>query len=172
MVLELVATAALGLGVGGVVLALRYFSGGRVPGYMVPIAAGLGMLLFSLWSEYSWFSRVRSQLPERVAILRTFEERSTLKPWSYLVPRIERFSAFDPASLHTHPDFPDLRMVEVVLVAHLQPTFTVTQLVDCAAGRSAEVDGQLTLSDGGAPVDADWQRMDEGDPLLVAACGG
>ncbi|MCB1971655.1 MAG: hypothetical protein H6851_11100 [Geminicoccaceae bacterium] len=170
MIMELVATFALGLGVAGVVLVLRFLSRGRLPGYLVPIAAGLGMITFTIWGEYSWFSRVEAGLPDNVVVLGEFSNSVPYRPWTYVFPQINRFSAVDLGSRKRHPDHPDLNMVDVFLVAHREPTRTLTMFVDCAGRRSAEVDGALMLDDNGAPEDANWIGLDGSDPLLVAVC--
>ena len=68
MLLDLIATLAAAFGCAGLALAARLISRGRLPRWIVPMSAGLGMLLFSVWNEYTWFDRVTAQLPETVVV--------------------------------------------------------------------------------------------------------
>jgi len=57
MFLELIATVTVGIGTGGIVVLINKATRGRLPRWLVPVAAGLSMIGFTLWSEYSWAGR-------------------------------------------------------------------------------------------------------------------
>ena len=65
---ELVATVFAGLGAAGIALLLRKLSAQKLPRYLVPVFAGLGMLGFQIHAEYNWYSHQKSLLPERYAV--------------------------------------------------------------------------------------------------------
>ena len=55
MFLDLVATISAAFALAGVALILRSLSRKRLPGWIVPAAAGFGMLSFAIWNEYTWY---------------------------------------------------------------------------------------------------------------------
>jgi hypothetical protein len=60
MFLELIAAFAAAFVAAGIVLAVNMATGGRLPRWAMPVAAGAAMLGYAVWSEYSWFARTRS----------------------------------------------------------------------------------------------------------------
>ena len=63
MIWEFVATLSAGIGAAGIMMMIRLFIK-KLPKWLVPAAAGLGMIGFQVYSEYTWFSHTRSLLPE------------------------------------------------------------------------------------------------------------
>ena len=63
MLFELIAAVVTGVALAGVAMLLRWLSRGLLPKWIVPTMAGLGMLGYSIWSEYSWFDRMNLALP-------------------------------------------------------------------------------------------------------------
>ncbi|MCB2053009.1 MAG: hypothetical protein KDE35_02050 [Geminicoccaceae bacterium] len=170
MLVELVATFALGLGTAGLVWLAHRLSGGRLPGYLAPVAAGAAMLVFTIWSEYSWFERTRAGLGGRVEVARSFEESSAWQPWTLLVPRTTRFTAVDLATVRRNEAQPGMVMADVYLVARRQPVLRVTQFYDCDGHRRADARDGLELSGDGAPVNARWVAVGRDDAVLRAVC--
>src|SRR5690606_22292277 len=83
MFFELIAAVVAGVAVAGIAMGLRWISRGFLPKWIVPAAAGLGMLSFAIWSEYSWFERNVATQPTGVIVAWNNEQRSFLRPWSY-----------------------------------------------------------------------------------------
>lgn len=96
MIWELFATAAAGFGAAGIMMMIRMFAK-RLPKWWVPAAAGLGMLGFQIYSEYSWFDHTRSLLPPSAAVVAEVPKTAFYKPWSYLKPQVLQFVAVDSA---------------------------------------------------------------------------
>ena len=70
MIWEWIATITAGLGAAGLLMLLRLFYK-RLPKSLIPAAAGLGMLLFQIHSEYTWFDHTRSLLPASAVVVVT-----------------------------------------------------------------------------------------------------
>jgi hypothetical protein len=54
MIWELLATIFAGLGAAGLVMAFRAIFK-KLPKWLIPAGAGLGMLFFQVYNEYSWY---------------------------------------------------------------------------------------------------------------------
>lgn len=170
MLMELIATAVLGLAVAGIVLAVSRFSGQRLPRSAAPLAAGAAMIAFQVWSEYAWFDRTRSALPEGMQVTASYEEAVPWRPWTYLAPQVTRFAAVDVLAARRHDKHPDQVMANVLLFTRFAPTRSVPQLVDCKGQRRAVLIDGVTFGTDGAVLNPDWRDVEGDDPLLGALC--
>jgi hypothetical protein len=171
MLIEWIATIALGFGAAGVVMILRRFSGGSIPRFAIPAAAGAAMIGFAIWSEYSWFSRTTAALPPGVVITGSHSVSSGFRPWSYIVPFVNRFSAVDRASIRRNERAPGQVMIDLLLVTRNAPAANLPLLVDCTGKRRANIVDGVTFDSDGVPVGAEWHPLESGDPLIDAVCG-
>lgn len=170
MFLELVATFVIGFGAAGIILILNWISGRRLPRALLPIGAGLAMIGFTIWSEYNWYPRTLSQLPEDVVVLIENEKTAFYQPWSYLKPYVDRFAAVDVARALRNENLPDQVIVPIYFMGRWAPGSEVPIIVDCAGSRRADMADGMEFDDQGAPVDAAWVSLEDGDPLLEAVC--
>lgn len=170
MLMEFFAAIALGFGAAGVALMARRLSGGRLPRTLVPVAAGLGMLGFAIWSEYSWFDRHSGALPEGIVVTTSVRESSGWRPWTWAAPFITRYAAVNAAGARQNPNLPGMVLADVYLVSRHAPPIVVPHIVDCRAGRSAELLGEVSFDDEGLPKDAPWRPLAADDPLYRALC--
>ena len=115
MLMDYIATIAAGLGLVGLVVIVRHLSKGRLPKWTIPAAIGLGMILFSVWNEYTWYARTTQALPEQVIILSSPADKAAYRPWTYVFPVSTRFAALDGVGMVKSPGNPDFRMAEVLL---------------------------------------------------------
>lgn len=99
MIWHLIAAAFAGLGAAGLGLLLRFISGKRVPRWVVPVFAGLGMLAYQINYEYSWFEDKRERLPETATVVSRDKAQMLWRPWTYLFPLTNAFSVVDQDSL-------------------------------------------------------------------------
>ncbi|MCV6592394.1 MAG: hypothetical protein OIF48_05535 [Silicimonas sp.] len=170
MFLELIATIFAGIACAGVAMLVNLATGRRLPKWILPVAAGGGMIAMTISNEYTWFARTAERLPEGVTIAMTVEEQSWFRPWTQLAPYVERFAAVDTASLRRNENLPDQRMADVYFFGRWSPVNLAPMLFDCAGARSALlIDGAAFDADGGVS-DAAWQAMPAGDPILKLAC--
>ncbi|MDK3019691.1 hypothetical protein [Pseudodonghicola flavimaris] len=172
MFLELIAVIVAGIAVAGLMLLIRRLSGGRLPGWLVPAAAGAAMIVVTIASEYGWYARTRATLPEGVEVIDEVESRAAYRPWTYLVPMVERFAALDRAGLRQNPARPGVFLVDLYLFARWSAPKWVTVAVDCQGGRQALLTADADFGPDGDITGAAWQQMDPEDPLAAALCNG
>ncbi|MEM9724906.1 MAG: hypothetical protein AAF909_05510 [Pseudomonadota bacterium] len=169
MLLEFVAAIAAAFAAAGVVMALNWLLGGRLPRVALPIAAGAAMLGYGVWSEYSWFDRTSGGLPDGMAVTFTHAEPSAFRPWTYVSPFVSRFSAIDAAGARTNPGAPGKVLADLYLFARYAPTAKAPILVDCDGRRRAEATG-AQFNEAGGVASAEWRALEPTDPLLAALC--
>lgn len=172
MLLEFIATIVAGFGAAGVALVLRRLAGGRMPSWLVPVAAGGAMLAYAIWSEYSWFGRAVAGLPEGVVVVGQSESSAPWRPWTYIVPMTDRFVALDTRSVQTNDAAPDQRIADTYFFARWMPTRRVSVVFDCAGNRRAPMVEGLAMDDAGRITNADWVDVPAEDPALRTVCGG
>lgn len=173
MLFELIAAVAAGVALAGLAMGLRWISRGLLPKWIVPAAAGLGMLSYAIWSEYSWFERNVAIQPDGVVVAWNNEQRSVLRPWSYYKPVVTRYSAVDTRTIQRHPDQPEQVMVDIVLSARWQPAARVKVLFECAGGRRADLVGDdVKIAADGTVTGISWTALLPDDRLLAIACRG
>ena len=161
----LVAAATLGL----MIWALRRWLP-SMPRWSVPVAAGVGLIGFTIWSEYSWFDRVSGELPPEVEVVEVVEEAMPLRPWTYLAPIKMRFVAIDHRKSLAHPQAPNLRIVTLYSFARWQPVIEGLMAVDCAGKRHVMVVEGVTFTEDGTLSGAEWQTATPEDQLQQSAC--
>ncbi len=170
MFLELIGTVFAGLATAGVVMLLIWFTGGRLPRWTAPVAAGLAMIAMTITSEYGWYGRTKEGLPEGVVVIETVENRSFYRPWTMVSPYVDRFAALDEASLRQNPDVPGQTMADLYFFGRWAPVSKMSILVDCNGLRRASLTDGATYDARGAVTDADWVSVTADDTVLVAVC--
>lgn len=158
MFYELISVIAAGFAGAGIGLLLRRFAK-NLPRWVVPICAGAAMLTVAISNEYSWFGRQEQALPEGLQIVESHDSRAFWRPWTYLVPFKDRFTALDKVSELTNPDLPQLRILNLYHYTRWQPIRRSTVVFDCANAAQATLPQGAELSPDGTLVGATW-----GDP--------
>ncbi|WP_066702928.1 hypothetical protein [Celeribacter ethanolicus] len=159
MLLEFIATISAGVGAAGLMVALRKFTRGGLPKWLVPAAAGLAMLAFTIWSDYSWFARAQATLGPDKIVATSVEKQQIWRPWTYAAPVTTQFIALDKAKTTV-----DGAMVgtDMYLLSRRGDSAIVPVTFDCLMSRRTDAHGELT--------GADWISMDQNDPILRTAC--
>lgn len=170
MFIELIATIFAGIACAGVMLLLNRTVGRRLPKWLVPVAAGAGMLVMIISNEYTWFSRTVEQLPDGIDVAMTVEEQSWLRPWTQLWPYTKRFVAVDTGTARTNENLPDQRIADLYFFGRWSPVNQTPMLFDCAVAQSALLIDGATFAQDGSITDADWQTMPVDDPILKMVC--
>lgn len=172
MFLELIATFVAGFaGAGMMMLVVRLFRG-RLPRWLIPVAAGAAMLGATISSEYSWYSRTSGNLPEGVTVAHTVEGKAMYRPWTYLLPYTERFMAVDTATLRRNEAQPGMVLAELLFFGRWQPVQKLAVMFDCVGHRQTQLPEEVNFDDNGALIGAVWVPIPADDPALVIACGG
>ena len=170
MLLEFIATIALGLGVAGLIMALNLLLGRRLPRWFVPAGAGLAMILFLVYLEYSWAPRTAAQLPEGVIVTSKSSQTMWYRPWTYVRPLSLRMVVVDTRRNRTHPAWPERVMTTLVLFERWMPTREVPVVFDCERQRRADLHARVELGEDGRLDGADWISLDADDVALRSAC--
>lgn len=172
MLIDFISMVAIGFAVGGCFFLVNHMSGRRVPKWLIPAAAGLAMLGFTIWNEYSWADRYAALYPDTAVVTFRNEQSQAWRPWTMLAPVTTRMAMLDrgpEAALPADPG-PDYRLARIHLVERWKPSFAVTVVFDCVGGRRADagLDG-ITAAE---LTNADWLEIDQEDAAFRAACGG
>ncbi|GAB4522646.1 MAG: hypothetical protein Tsb0019_24470 [Roseibium sp.] len=171
MFIELIATIVAGIAAAGAVMLVNHLTGRRLPRWLAPVFAGLAMLLMTISNEYGWYGRTKEALPEGLVVARTVDSRAVYRPWTYVVPYVERFAAVDTLSLKTHPAQPGVILAETYFFGRWSPVERLPVLVDCTNGKRAALTDAFAFENNGTVSGADWVAVPAGDPLLATICG-
>jgi hypothetical protein len=169
MFFELVGTIMAGIAAALLIWAIRRWKP-AIPNWVLPVGAGVAMLAAAMSSEYGWYTRISGQLPETFVVAQRLDERSPLRPWTYILPYTSRFVAIDRGSLRTNPQVPDHRMVDLYFFGRWAPNQRLTVLWDCARNRTAALGEGAVFDEDGQVANASWQPVPPDDPVFVAAC--
>jgi len=52
------------------------------PRWLVPVAAGIGLIGTTVWLEYDWFRRVGAELPPGFVVVDARATSNPLRPWT------------------------------------------------------------------------------------------
>ncbi|MCC5883730.1 MAG: hypothetical protein JJU25_13965 [Halomonas sp.] len=168
MIWHLVAALFAALGAAGLGLILRLASGKRLPTWIIPVFAGLGMLGYQVHYEYSWLEHKQEQLPPTSRVVHTEQDSMLWRPWTYVVPLTVAFSVVDQNSMVPR-QVDDQELVEFILYRfekeyidrlHHQP-----YLMNCTTSQMVPIseESRQPLTDG-------MRRVNEGSRLLEAVC--
>ncbi|WP_170784507.1 hypothetical protein [Ruegeria lacuscaerulensis] len=171
MFLELIATIFAGIAFAGVVMVINKFTGGRLPKWVAPVAAGLGMIGMTISSEYSWYDRTKDTLPDGMTVVQEVESRALYRPWTYAVPFVNRFAAIDTVSVRTNEQVPEQRLVDLYFFGRWAPVSKLPVAVDCAQNLRANLADGAEFGADGQLVNADWITGTTDDPIIEATCG-
>ena len=171
MFLELIGTIFAGFAFAGVVMVINKLTGGRLPRWAAPVAAGLGMIGMTIASEYSWYDRTVDTLPDGMEIVQEVESKAFYRPWTYAVPFVNRFAAVDTVSVRTNEQVPEQRLVDMYFFGRWSPVSKLPVAVDCSANSRASLADGAEFGDDGRLLNADWLPVGAQDPILEATCG-
>lgn len=170
MFFELIGTIVAGIAAALLVWAINRTLKGRLPKWLVPVSAGAAMLLATISSEYTWFTRAQSIMPNGFVVAETVEETNFYRPWTYVKPYVSRFIAVDSATVRTHPARPEQRMVDLIIYGRWNRTAKIPALFDCTANARADLVDGADFGPDGEVLNVVWQPMDVGSLMLKAAC--
>lgn len=170
MFIELIATVFAGVACAGIAMLLNILTGRRLPKWVMPIAAGMGMLGMTISNEYTWYERTAERLPDGVEIATTVDEQSWMRPWTQLWPYTKRFAALDTGTMRTNENLPNQRLADLYFFGRWSPVNQAPMLFDCVTSKSALLIDGVEFAADGSVANADWQPMEASDPILQMAC--
>ncbi|MDV4145497.1 MULTISPECIES: hypothetical protein [Shimia] len=170
MFLELIATIVAGIAAAGIMMVITRASGGRLPKWLTPVAAGAAMIAATISNEYGWYGRTSKSLPDEFMIVDTVESKALYRPWTYVRPYVDRFAALDVQSVQRHDEAPAMRMADMYFFGRWAPVNKLSVIADCAALRRAAVTEGVTLNADGSATGAAWLPVPLDDPLVSTMC--
>lgn len=138
--------------------------------WVMPAAIGASMIAYSVWNEYTWFERIRSSLPDSVAIVGKGERSVFWAPWTLVAPVTVRFIALDTRTRVESEQRAGLVLTELLLVERWSPTRRAAVAFDCNRSMRADLGGSARIAPDGTLEGGQWRSMSAGDPVLMAAC--
>lgn len=172
MLFELVATVIAGAAGGGLMLLVNRLLGRRLPKWLIPAAAGCAMIAATISSEYGWYGRTTSVMPERVVVIQTVENKAFFRPWTYVKPFVHRFMALDRDSVHAMEEAPSLTVADLLFFGRWQQVQVLSVVFDCAQNRQSQLPAEPKISAQGELENAVWHPVASGDKLMGLVCGG
>ncbi|AQZ95754.1 hypothetical protein BVH74_13780 [Halopseudomonas phragmitis] len=167
MIWHLVALAAAGLGAAGIGFLLRAASGRKLPKWIVPVFAGMGMLTYQIYYEYYWFEHKQSQLPASSVVVATEQQQAIWRPWTYLLPMTVGFSVVDRSNL-TEVQLDDNRIKRFILYRFQKEYVDLVShqphLLNC------DTQELVPEADDGSLRPELMRKLDSDDPLYLAVC--
>ncbi len=170
MFIELIATVFAGIAAAGLMMLVNLAMGRRLPRWLTPVAAGVGMIAATISNEYSWYDRTRDALPDGMRVALTVDEQSWLRPWTQAWPYTERFVAVDAGNARRNDAQPGQVLTDIYFFGRWSPVNRAPMLFDCTGARAALLIDGAAFGQDGAVADADWQTLPSDDPLLSTAC--
>lgn len=169
---SLVTAVIAGFAGAGIGLVLRSLSRHRLPKGVIPVCAGLAMLISTVALEYGWENGTRATMPADLVIVSTREQQTWYQPWTFIRPWTRGFIGFSPAETVETAPGSGLLAVQLRLQERWQPQMIRPALVDCAADRWTDITAAMTFTETGHPVEAVWRAPDPEDPVIRAVCRG
>lgn len=99
MIWTLLTAAGVAFLAAGIAQYARLLTARRLPKWIVPAAAGLGILGYQIYMEYSWFERTQQMLPEGSVVTEVRETPAFWRPWTFAVPLKMGFSVVEPSKV-------------------------------------------------------------------------
>jgi hypothetical protein len=168
MIWHLIAAVFAGLGAAGIALLLRFISRRKLPRWIVPVFAGMGMLGYQIHTEYTWFDTKRSRLPESARVVDLEHGSMLWRPWTFAFPMPVAFEVVDRENrVATRAD--DQRLVEFMLYRfekqNLDRVVHQAFLMNCSTRELVPMGGEERR-----PRFSEMRRLDASDPLVEAVC--
>ncbi|MCW9045381.1 MAG: hypothetical protein OQK35_03520 [Alphaproteobacteria bacterium] len=168
--IEIISIITIGLGIGGTILLAFKLFRKTPPRYIVPLSAGLAMIVFTIWNEYAWFPRTVDQLPSDVIVVRELPASSILFPWTLIVPSVESFIIMDTLKVQRHKTHTDFVMVETGIVSRYSPNKAGLHMFNCALGTRADIGPGTNFDKNGMPIEVTWFKADKEGLMYIRAC--
>lgn len=170
MLFDFIAAAASAFALAGIAMFLRVITRNLLPKWIIPAAAGIGMLGYAIWNEYTWYPRMIMGLPAEVTVVSAPEESQFYRPWSLFKPLVLRFVAYDGVNVLRSTEVDGILQGDAVFVTRWHPVQRVRVAFDCKAGKQALLVDGATLAPNGTLTGAEWFAPPAEDELQAAAC--
>lgn len=172
MLFNLLGSVAVAAVTGLLMFLVRRHFWRTMPRWVLPAAAGLAMIVFSIWNSYAWYGRITDHLSEGVVVAATYPTRSPIEPWTYAFPRVQHFVAVNMAGRTQVAGHPEIVFAEVIEFQQFKPVRRSLQIFDCRTGRMGNPPAEEPQVDAaGTIIGVDWSPSAAGAPIIATACG-
>ncbi len=156
----------------GIALLLRHLSGKRLPKGIIPVGAGLGMIVATIGLEYGWYDGVRSTMAEDLVVISERQQQAWYQPWTYVEPWVRGFIGYSPSETVETAPGSGILVVQMRRQERWQPQMVLPALVDCDLERRAEILPETEFDAAGQPENVIWRDVGGDDPIIAAVCRG
>lgn len=156
----------------GIGFLLRTITRKKLPKGIVPICAGLTMIVATIGQEYGWQDGVRSTMPDDLVIISEREQQAWYQPWTFIQPWVRGFISYSPSESVETAEGSGIYAVQLRIQERWQPQTIMPILVDCGADRWTDVTPDTSLTDTGEPEGTPWRETGREDPIVSTVCSG
>lgn len=167
MIWHFIAAGFAALGAAGIAQYLRILTRKKLPRWIVPVAAGIGLLAYQIHYEYSWFEHKQELIPTTSEVVETRKTSFFWRPWTFAFPMTTSFTVLDTENLKQQQQ-DEGRVVQYELYRidreYLDQITPQGWLLNC---RTAEA---LPLTTEGMPRLAAMEQLDRSGVLYRLLC--
>lgn len=157
---DIIAMVVAGFLFAGLAMPIKFFYK-KTPKWLIPFMAGLGMMSYQVFSEYTWFSTTQSKLPKESVVVATVPKTTWFRPWSYVKPQIFQFVVLDTSQAVDIDG--NIKQAQVYFFERRMPAQKLDALFDCQKGVQTYVfNNDLSK--------LNWQKLDYTDDALKLVC--
>lgn len=167
MIWQLLTAAGVAFLAAGIAQYARLLTAKKLPRWIVPAAAGLGILGYQIYMEYSWSERMQQQLPAGSVITETRATPAFWRPWTFVVPMTMGFSVVDTNQLQALDNAGErivrfrLYNFEQAFIDHVEQT---GYLLNCESGVL------VPLNEAGTPQPSQARELEARSQLYGVVC--
>lgn len=168
---NIISLVAVGAGAAGLLHGIyRLLMRRKPPKFIVPLSAGLAMIVFHIWNEYSWYGRTADMLPPSIEIVDTLSVKEFWAPWTYIFPKTNGFVALDRASTQQNAKLPGFVMATTMFVKRAEDTLITHIIINCAERRWMAIFEGTNFDENGLPLSPEWAPFESNTHMAEAAC--
>jgi hypothetical protein len=168
----LITALVAGFAGAGIGLGLRALTRKRLPLGVIPVSAGIAMIVATVATEYGWYPNVLRTMSPDLVVISQREQQAWYQPWTFVRPWVRGFISYSPSETLETAEGSDIYVVQIRMQERWQPQIVRPNLVDCAGNRRAEIVPDTEFDETGEPTNAAWLDVPADDPILSAVCDG
>ncbi|WP_217476060.1 hypothetical protein [Stutzerimonas stutzeri] len=169
MIWHLIAAIVAAVAGAGIALLLRSLTRKRLPKWIIPVFAGLGMLSYTIHYEYTWFEAKQARLPDGTVVVASEEGQMLWRPWTMLYPMPLSYTVLDRANAQIQ-DTDQGRIARFVLYR-----FDKQHLLSTVASQRYQLicteKAMFRLNDAGQAKADSLTELEADSPLFQQICG-
>lgn len=146
----------------GLAMPVKFFYK-KTPKWVIPVMAGLGMMSYQVYNEYSWYGDTAAKLPEGSVVVTSVPQSVWFRPWSFVKPQVFQFVVLDTVNVTSVSD--SVKQAQVYFFERRLPAQTLDVLFDCQKRVQTYVINQDVTR-------LNWQKLAYTDRALELICKG